>query len=132
MRITWEQVTDIVKRDAPSYAGFDTFVGVNRGGVIIASLFQRFHPNTKLAMVDAGCTLNVVDNDVLIIDDIWDTGQTLETLHSKAFQREGNLACYTLTSKQLVTPIYHSYGLVVPNDVWVVFPWEIEEKNHEG
>ena len=125
--IPWSCVTGLIQRDAGKFTGYDRIVGLTRGGVILASLIQRFHPTAHLVLHDPACVLFVGDDNVLVVDDIWDTGGTVKQVSDRAFVREGNLHFYTLTSKQETTQPNHSIGKVILTPEWIHFPWEIEE-----
>lgn len=127
VHIPWRLVTDLIQRDAGKFTSYDRIVGLTRGGVILASLIQRFHPRAHLVVHDPACVLFVGDDNVLVVDDIWDSGETIKQVKERCFIREGNLHFYTLTSKQDPTLPNHSTGVVLQTPEWIVFPWEIEE-----
>lgn len=127
IEISWDFVVETIERDAPALKDFTKIVGLARGGVILASLIQRFHPCAHLVVHDPACVLFVGDDNVLVVDDIWDSGETIKQVKERCFIREGNLHFYTLTSKQDPTLPNHSTGVVLQTPEWIVFPWEIEE-----
>lgn len=63
--------------------------------------------------------------NILIIDDISDTGETLK--HTMCLLKEltlGKIKSATWHMKPRTKQIPDIYVEVVPNDVWVVYPWE--------
>jgi xanthine phosphoribosyltransferase len=59
---------------------------------------------------------------VLLIDDISDSGTTLKLTSEMMSGKEVVTASLFLKHKTTFTP--NVYGTVVPDDLWVVFPWE--------
>lgn len=125
---------------------FEYVVGIERGGLIPAALMQRFlnipnfiplrvvtygDDNKKLPLEQRVIrwprnpgefgALQEARDKVLVVDDIWDTGETIRMV-------KGNLpqATYaTIVAKSLrsyALPIY--YYLNVDPSQWVIFPWE--------
>ena len=89
--------------------------GLPRGGLPIAvSLSHRLNLPLLMNYYDRKVVTN---KKILVVDDIADTGQTLED-----FDNEHNIIC---------TFHYHKQSLVKPNyyceekgDDWIVYPWE--------
>ena len=89
--------------------------GLPRGGLPIAvSLSHRLELPILMNYYDRKVVTN---KKILVVDDIADTGQTLED-----FDNEHNIIC---------TFHYHKQSLVRPNyyveekgDDWIVYPWE--------
>jgi hypoxanthine phosphoribosyltransferase len=70
------------------------------------------------------CTFKFNDK-ILVVDDIIDTGESIKAL--ERFLKLRNVIDYKICSiiykkKALITPDY--YAKVVPDNQWVVFPWE--------
>tara|TARA_R110002020_G_scaffold140344_2_gene311785 strand:+ start:456 stop:887 length:432 start_codon:yes stop_codon:yes gene_type:complete len=92
--------------------------GLPRGGLPIAVSLSH---TLKLPLLMNYYDRKVVTNKkILVVDDIADTGQTLED-----FDNEHNIIC---------TFHYHKQSLVKPNyyvdkkgDDWIVYPWETIE-----
>lgn len=92
------------KIDLEKYNGL---YGVPRGGLIPAVLISHL---TGLKFVDK------IEENILVVDDILDTGETLEnvkndiiSLHKKPHSKTEPIA----------------FGDLIDNDVWVVYPWEL-------
>lgn len=129
IQIPWERVVYIIKEEAPMYTGYDRIVGLTRGGVILASLIQRFHPTSALHLHSPDRPLYVGADRVLVVDDVWDSGSTILQVLDKAHIRGGCLDFYTLVTKHIPTLPHHYYGMVINSPEWIHFPWEIEEED---
>ena len=111
---TWQQFDDDIKElirriqsKALAKDGFDGVWGPPRGGLTPAVVLSHAL-NIPLLLKPTSKTL--------IVDDIADTGKTLDQFKDKNF---------------IVTLFYHRQSMVVPNiwlrektEKWVVFPWE--------
>ena len=99
---------------------FQYISGLPRGGLIPAVLIS-----TKLDVTYKSLSLSkaIEKGKYLLIDDIADSG---ETLIDKKY--EGYIKA-TLHYKKhsLIKPDY--YAREIPNDIWLVYPWESEYSN---
>ena len=94
--------------------------GLPRGGLPIAvSLSHRLNLPLLMDYYDRKI---VTDKQILVVDDIADTGETL-----KDFQNKHNVIC---------TFHYHEQSIVKPDfyceekgDKWIVYPWETEDSD---
>ena len=94
--------------------------GLPRGGLPIAvSLSHRLNLPLLMNYYDRKVVTN---KKILVVDDIADTGKTLED-----FDNKHNIIC---------TFHYHKQSLVKPNyyveekgDDWIVYPWETQESD---
>ena len=111
-----EKVANWVKYEQDDEIG--AIYGLPRGGLPIAvSLSHRLNLPLLMNYYDRKVVTN---KKILVVDDIADTGQTLED-----FDNEHNIIC---------TFHYHKQSLVKPNyyveekgDDWIVYPWETED-----
>jgi len=64
------------------------------------------------------------DSKLLLVDDICDTGETMKWLSNKLTSGgiKHKKAC--IFTKPKHTKYLDHYGSVVPEDKWIVFPWE--------
>lgn len=60
------------------------------------------------------------DKDMLIVDDLVDTGYTLSSLFAVSVET----ACLFKKENSLITPTY--FVEEIPSDLWLIFPWEKE------
>ena len=75
------------------------------------SYFAHFHAGTK-------------DGMVLIVDDVADSGQTLDVV-SRGIKKHGEeVETLTLMYKPQSKHTPTFYVREVPDDVWIIFPWE--------
>lgn len=71
---------------------------------------------------------SLFDQAILIVDDVSDSGETLNFVKGYAKHmgaREVKVACVFYKPKTIVMPDY--YVGEVPNDTWIVFPYERRE-----
>lgn len=110
-----------------------SIVTLMRGGLYVVSALVP-----KLNWVPYVCAIShykdplPVMNNFVVVDDILDTGQTIQ-LFSKAYGLSmDSVPCYFLYSKtgphRLYEPPVYSFGklLTAPPPIWVHFPWEKE------
>lgn len=106
LTIIWNQV--IEKR-------FKYVAGIPRGGLIPAILFSHKY---DLEFIEKP---NNYHNDLLIFDDISDTGTTLD----KWMPELTNSSFATLHTKVGAVKKPHFTGITIPDDYgWIVYPWE--------
>ena len=116
---SWEDYDDAIKHIVEYYKDYDldcgAVYGLPRGGLPIAvSLSHRLNLPLLMNYYDRKI---VTDKQILVVDDIADTGHTLRN-----FKNEHNVIC---------TFHYHEQSIVEPDfyceekgDKWIVYPWE--------
>ena len=113
--ISWQEVEDAVTSIAHQIKTKGIKIGyikgIQRGGLIPAVLLSH---KLNIPMVSNG----VLDNSLLIVDDICDSGQTLADI--KKYK------CYTATIHHKQTAITQPdfYYSLASQDKWIVYPWE--------
>lgn len=118
--VSWQDiengVTSIANQIKAKKLKIEFIKGVQRGGLIPAVLLSH---KLNIPMISNG----ILGSNVLVVDDICDSGETLADIK--------NYKCYTATihhkQSAIVIPDFH-YSLV-PDDIWIVYPWE--EKDSE-
>jgi hypoxanthine phosphoribosyltransferase len=112
---TWEEfevdvprLIEMVRKASKRYAGFNGIYAVPRGGLVLG---VRLSHELDLPMILGG-----VDKRTLVVDDIADSGNTLEPY------RKRGCAILTIFKHNMCpfTPTFH----VRENTMWVKFPWE--------
>jgi len=106
--ISWKQVKQIVKQVKKEY---EYVLGISRGGIPVATLIGG---NVKI--IDPYTDVSEFkDKKVLIVDDIWDTGATLQYFQKQLPKAD----IFYLVKKE-------------NKDDWYVFPWETKEDTEGG
>jgi hypoxanthine phosphoribosyltransferase len=73
--------------------------------------------------------IDVKDKAVLVVDDIWDTGNTMKSVLKKI--NSNNIVTATLLWKEGSENKPDYYARTVNHNEWIVFPWEIKEFRKE-
>ena len=124
--ISWEQYDDYIAKifdwvdQLQRYQGLNigAVYGLPRGGLPVAvSLSHKLNLPLLMDYYDRKI---VTDKQILVVDDIADTGHTL-----KGFENEHNV---------IVTLHFHEQSIVKPDfyceekgDKWIVYPWERDD-----
>lgn len=139
--ISYDNIVKPIQHYAPLFKDFDCIVGVARGGVIPATLFayqlnikdiyftqlSSYDTNNKQSTLYEKVPLtvnNILDKKVLFVDDIADTGHTLNYIKQFYSRYTKESKFYTCIYKEKSTFKPDWYGEIVDNDTWVDFPWE--------
>jgi hypoxanthine phosphoribosyltransferase len=126
----------------------DVIIGVGRGGLIPATLLayklnvknlfnftvQSYTDDNKqgeqitIVQEPGDALLEFKDKNILVVDDLSDTGNTLQfiidTLKTK--YNLDNVKTLTLCIKEHASFIPDFYLQKYPSDTWLTFPWEVE------
>lgn len=145
---TWEQIYSMLLSLAEKIlsSGFrpDVIVGMSRGGWPPARVMSDLLEVPRVANVSAEFYLGVAktrgdspvitqqvsvrveDKDVLVMDDVTDTGKSLQIVKKHILEQGGRLV--------KTATIYHKpWSVTVPDyyeketESWIVFPWELKE-----
>ncbi len=92
--------------------------GIPRGGLIPAVLFSHRYGFKFMELEQAKNLTTGARKQILVFDDIADTGITLSELEGYNFRTA------TLATREgsKITPTFT--GEIITNDDWLVFPWE--------
>ena len=125
--------------------GITHVIGLARGGLIPATIisYELDIPLLSYAISSYGDTtktdkfkvhqfvhfsdlksLKEVNPHVLVVDDICDTGDTIRYICSKLSLAAIKTKYITIVTKKKHKEFLHDYGLVIPDNKWIVFPWE--------
>lgn len=111
--LTWEEIEILVdilcNKIIVKFPFIKSVTGIHRGGLIPAVLVSH-----KLSLP----YVNEISENTLVIDDICDTGLTLE--ESKGTYTASLLLRY---NSKFIPDIYSER---IKTDDWIVFPWEVE------
>ena len=118
--LTWQDIQNDIDILAKKIEGkkFQFITGLPRGGLIPAVLLSH-----KLDITYKSLSLSkaIEEGKYLLIDDIADSGETLIDKKYEGYVK------VTLHYKKhsLIKPYY--YAREIPNDLWLVYPWENEK-----
>tara|TARA_R100000329_G_scaffold127530_1_gene106219 strand:- start:682 stop:1065 length:384 start_codon:yes stop_codon:yes gene_type:complete len=110
INFSWKSFDSAVKLATTKYKDqkFVGVYGIPRGGLCLAVTLSHYL-NIPL--------LDLPQDDCLIVDDIYDSGKTLEK-----YKTYKNCSYFVLISKQ--DPTWFSSFITTKSKGWVVFPWE--------
>jgi len=120
----------------------DVIVGVSRGGWLPARVLSDLLDNPTLANIRVGfyvdvyktvsepvitqpVSVSVKDKQVLVVDDITDTGKSLQLVWESLMTEAKDVKSVTLYHKawSCFTPDLYARE----TDAWIIFPWEYYE-----
>lgn len=116
--LTWEYIdnamSDLASKIKESGITITSIYGLPRGGLIPAVMLSH---KLNIPLFKSG--YDVLVGSVLIVDDICDTGETLE--------KYANYPIATIHHKQtaMVEPMFY-YEEVI-GDIWLSYPWENDD-----
>jgi hypoxanthine phosphoribosyltransferase len=116
IRMSWNRFDSAARKLArqikKSGIKFRGVYGIKRGGLILA---VRLSHLLDIPFLDGG----IMDETVLIVDDISDTGNVLDSI---TLLNKTKTACIYSTAWTTHVPDFYIYEK--PKNSWVVFPWE--------
>lgn len=123
-KISWEQinasVSSIIEQmDIMNYKP-NKVCGVTRGGLVAGVMLSHYFGASFEAISPDHVLLN--DKDVLIVDDIYDTGKTMDQL--RRLNPRAQFATLYFSDLRPDDSI-EFYGFSYNGNEWLVFPWEI-------
>lgn len=149
--LTWDEVMDLSIRVAELVAkdGYrpDVVIGIARGGIVVAKiiedilgvgnmssieikLYEGIGRKGENARIVQPLTINIEGMRVLLVDDVSDTGTTLEIAYNylRGF-RPSEIRTATLMVKPWTRfkPNYYAGE----TSAWIIFPWEVGETIRE-
>ena len=109
--LTWREFDQAVQSlvEQLSSASFEGVYGVPRGGLCLAVALSHGLQRPLLAEPQP---------DALIVDDVYETGRTLEALHATFPKAK----CAVWVSK--CPPLWWEAVVVTDSSEWLLFPWE--------
>lgn len=122
----------------------DYIVALSRGGLVPARIINNFIDCNSILVLglklyneyEAGEQVELYQDipdlhfdrhsSFLIVDDISDSGKTLQYAYSHIFKKSGGGSIYSVTPyiKKSTSYIPASYSKCFPDDEWIVFPFE--------
>jgi len=125
--ISWdlvdECVLDIAEYLIRTGIEFDGVYGIPRGGVILAVMLSHKLDIPYIVNID-----RIYVDNCIIIDDITDTGKTLEHYkNSKSVRFDIKKTYFVTIHEHEQTSVKPDYSILYKEDKWIVYPWEIED-----
>lgn len=147
LKLTWndieEQCKVLAKEIEERAISFDAIIGIARGGWIPARLLSDLLDSDEVDTVrvkfykSVGQTakepvilhpiqIDIEDKEVLLVDDIADTGESLATTVDHLKEKKAkSIFVVTLLKKPISKFTPDLFAQETPD--WVIFPWEISE-----
>lgn len=121
--VSWDEVDSLIEilsdRISKSSRVFSSITTLSRGGLVPSRLLAD-HLGIEKIIVDP----TKISSDSLVVDDIYDTGETFEKIKSK-IDEPGKLLYVTLFARREKScPSQLIYGEKTNDDGYVVFPWD--------
>tara|TARA_Y100001938_G_C7972812_1_gene370205 strand:- start:441 stop:839 length:399 start_codon:yes stop_codon:yes gene_type:complete len=115
---TWEDIENLVSVLCHKLkdVSFDSIYGVSRGGLIPAVMISH-----RLGVPLRTSLESAYIEKVLVVDDIADTGRTLEQLKRLEVFKNSMFATLDYHRQSVVEP---DFWVNEKGDKWIVYPWE--------
>ena len=120
--IEWRDIAEAIERLATNIIKNEIEIaavgGLPRGGLIPAVMLSH---TLNIPFVSQA-NIAGVDGNILIVDDICDSGKTL-----KRFKFEDNVYTATIHYKSTAEYEPNFWWKLAPSNEWIVYPWERED-----
>lgn len=139
---SWEEVEILTKTVAQkilnSNKKYNAILGITNGGIIPATLLARelevndiqFIPFRYKKLYTKMMPILPKDKKYLIVDEIYDTGQTLSKVDNVLKTFDCDFAF--LMSRYRYTGKPFAYvGKLLNHNKWIVFPWEVKNNQYQ-
>jgi hypoxanthine phosphoribosyltransferase len=117
--IEWRDIEDAIERLAINITNsgvkFDAIGGLPRGGLVPAVMLSH---KLNIPFISQA-SIRTITGNILIVDDICDTGHTL-----KKFKFEENIYTATLHWKNSAEYEPNYFWKIAFENEWIVYPWE--------
>ena len=118
--VSWELIDDCVT-DIAFYLKdtgkiFKGVFGIPRGGSLLAVMLSH-----KLDIPYITDFWRVGDGDIVVIDDIADTGKTFQFYKEQPETKDAHYVTIHEHERSIVKP---DYSVINKGDKWIVYPWE--------
>ena len=146
VRLTWQDIQIscfhiFSQMNADGYKP-QSIIGLLRGGVVPARIFSDFFDilldfyaldvklYTNIGVADSNPRIrpfygDVKGKSILIVDDIWDSGKTMNAVLD--YLKEETVKTATVCWKETAEKKPDYYSRVVRKNEWMVYPWETYE-----
>lgn len=99
--------------------------GIPRGGLVMAVHASHYLNIPLINSIEQICELDGDNDPLLIVDDVSDTGETLKQYADYFDKKQTNYFIATFHKKPQTVYVPDLYLCEVPDDQWIVYPWEI-------
>jgi hypoxanthine phosphoribosyltransferase len=109
-----DDLTHLIKHEK-----YSSFYGIPRGGLLVAT-FLSYKLNVPLIT-----DINKIEKNTLIVDEIIDSGKTIDKLLNQIGNHD--VGCLDYRSTAIIVPKYFTNKIL--NDKWIIYPYNnrIEE-----
>lgn len=129
--ITWEKIDKAVdiltKHIKDAKINYEVLYGLARGGLVPAVMLSHKLKVPMVLNMEEVWRLKVKNKDVLIVDDILDTGDTLKYFAEQKFDIA---TLFTRVHTSKIKSKYNAYN--IEHDNWLLFPWETDTTSHSN
>ncbi|MEM3003201.1 MAG: phosphoribosyltransferase [Candidatus Nitrosocaldaceae archaeon] len=147
LTLTWNDIyfksLELAERVIRDGKVIDVIVGISRGGLVLARIFSDILDIKDLYIISAkyyksigerlekpiiDIRLDIKNKNILLIDDLADTGMTLNII-CEELKKNNNVITLTLYKKSI--SIFEPDYYLEIEDRWIIFPWDICENIRE-
>lgn len=138
--VSWSDIDTFIKNVSIDES-IEAIVAIHRGGLTLGTMLSHKFNLPLVILHDSTTHKNKVPTDIdkvkevikrfksiMLVDDISDTGTTLNRILEGLEVGEQDNWILTYAIKVSTTCLPEYYKLTVPDTTWVVFPWEVGEK----
>lgn len=143
--VTWDEIAALCRElgDRVRGGSYDAILGIARGGLVPAALvaqeiglrrvmaaavasYEGDHRGASLDFLEFPPDQAIAGRNILVVDDIWDSGRTIELVRRRISEAGGRCTVAVLHYK----PAQSAYPDRQPDiwlretDDWIVYPWE--------
>ncbi|MCK9439494.1 MAG: hypothetical protein WC188_03915 [Candidatus Caldatribacteriota bacterium] len=97
---------------------FNGVCGIPRGGSVVETYISHLCNLPVINLITIHCYFKKYSDNVLIVDDIIDTGKTLKDFSDYGYK----IASVYYKPRSIIKPEY--FTKQVKNSDWIIFPWE--------
>jgi xanthine phosphoribosyltransferase len=123
--VSWQEIDNCCQQLARKVNDlpFSEIVAVSRGGLCPATMLS-YELGKPIQLVDLPPLWSSDRSDILVVDDICDTGETFKELR-QVFPHALYLSLFV---KPKGKPLCDYWEHFVTQDTWVVFPWALHDQ----
>ena len=145
MILTWDDVykdTNALYKKIIAKFTPDIILGISTGGLIPSVILNKLFYSKLIAhgvssyknttqfnyqtYQDGASICNIYrDKNILVVDDLSDTGNTFANITADLFMKKNNIKFASLYYKPHTKFVPEFFTTEVPNNVWITFPWEV-------